>query len=212
MDYIYKDKKELIKSFIKKTDMVLDVGFWGQGVTILDENWVHNLLKKNSQEVYGLDIDFDLEKLDGKEKYLKGSAENFVFPVKFDVIFAGDIIEHLSNPGLFLESCAKNLKDEGSLIITTPSCFNFFNLVEKITKKEPTVNKDHTCYFNYKTLKSLLDKNSWKMTEKVFLYALNVSTKESYKKKFLNFIYFLLSKFTNKFIETLVVVAKKERV
>lgn len=209
---IYKNKKELIENLIKKDDCVLDVGFWGQGVKINDYNWVHQILLKHAQSVYGLDIDFDLErisKINNINNYQKGSAEEFDFKTKFDVIFAGDLIEHLSNPGLFLKFCAKNLKEGGRLVITTPNCFNLFNLTEKISKTEPTVNHDHTCYFNYKTLKRLLEKNSWKMTEMHYLYSLGIDYKESYKKKFLNVIYCILSKITPKFLETLVVVAKK---
>lgn len=206
---IYKNKLELINDLIGNSEVVLDVGFWGQGVNIDHANWVHKLLLNRAKEVYGLDVYFDLSKLPNPEKYKKGSAENFDFDVKFDVIFAGDIIEHLSNPGLFLNSCTKNLKSGGRLIITTPNCFNLFHLAEKISKTEPTVNPDHICYFNVKTLRQLLAKNGWRMKEFNYLYSLDVDYSESYKKKFLNVLYSVISKFTPKFLETLVVVAEK---
>lgn len=206
---IYQDKKELIANFIKNTDVVLDVGFWGQGIKSSEENWPHKLIKERAKEVYGLDLDFDQTKFSG-DHYLKAGAEHFDFPVKFDVIFAGDLIEHLSSPGFFLSSCARNLKDGGRLIITTPNCFNLFNLTEKITKPEPTVNSDHVCYFNVKTISKLLEKNNFAVGETFFLYDSGVSFKESWKKKFLNFCYFITAKFTTKFLETLVVVAQKK--
>jgi len=205
---IYKNKSALIKELINNDDIVLDVGFWGQGININDKNWVHNLLLNRSKNVYGLDLNFDIEKLDNKANYQKASAENFNFDIKFDIIFSSDIIEHLSNPGLFLKSCRKNLKKSGKLIITTPNCFNLFNITEKISKLEPTVNKDHTCYFNKKTLKQLLQKNNWKVNRIAFLYSLDVNYKESFKKKVLNILYYLLSKITSKYITTLVIVAK----
>lgn len=206
---IYKNKAKLIEELVKSTDVVLDVGFWGQGVNVNSSNWVHNLLKKCAKDVYGLDINFDSPKFLSPEKYKKGNAENFDFNTEFDVIFAGDLIEHLSNPGLFLLSCARNLKKGGRLIITTPNCFNLFHLAEKIVKSEPTVNPDHICYFNYKTLKQLLIKNGWEPVETGFLYSLDVDYRESYKKKFLNVLYYIISKLTPKFMETLMVVAKK---
>lgn len=209
MTKIYKNKTELINNLIKKTDTVLDVGFWGQGVDFNNDNWVHNLLLNRSEKVYGIDIDFDEAKFPNTERYLKSSAEKFDFGVKFDVIFAGDVIEHLSNPGMFLESCSKNLKDGGRLIITTPNCFNLFNLAEKISKFEPTVNEDHTCYYNGKTIKQLLRKNNWSAEETAYLYSLEIGYKESIRKKFLNVIYNVLAKATPKFIETIVVIAKK---
>ena len=207
---IYKNKKELIEKLISPDDVILDIGFWGQGISVDDKNWVHNLLLNISENVYGIDLDFDIKRLRNKENYQKANAEDFNFDLKFDIIFSGDLIEHLSNLGLFLESCSRNLKKNGKLIIATPNCFNFFNITEKISKSEPTVNKDHTCYFNRKTLKQLLEKNVWKVDKIAFLYSLNVNYKESFKKKILNILYYLLSKITSKYITTLVIVAKKD--
>ena len=115
----YPNKQKLISENIRNTDVVLDVGFVGQGVTESDPNWVHNLLKKSAKEVYGIDLDFDATQFP-EPYYLKQSAESFDFPVKFDVIFAGDLIEHLSNPGLFLDSCKRNLKQGGVVSSSLP--------------------------------------------------------------------------------------------
>lgn len=208
---IYKNKKELITSVISAEEIVLDVGFFGQGVDSTKPNWVHHLLKRRARDVYGLDLDFDASSFPG-DHYLKASAEDFSFGRTFDSIFAGDIIEHLSNPGLFLDSCAEHITNDGVLIITTPNCFNLFNLAEKISKGEPTVNKDHTCYFNSKTLKQLLQKNDWEITRLDFLYSLEVDFKESFKKKLLNIVYKGVSLMTPRFLETIVVIAKKKEV
>ena len=204
---IYRNKKEMITSLIQPSDIVLDVGFWGQGIRIDSDSWPHRLLKERCKDLYGLDISFD-KKSFPSDHYQMVSAEKFVFPLKFDVIFAGDLIEHLSNPGLFLESCLNNLKPEGRLVITTPNTFNLFNLAEKITKTEPTVNHDHTVYFNQKVLAQLLGKNGFEVTAVDFIYTLDYKLKESWKKKFLNVVYRSLSVFTDKFVETLVVTAK----
>jgi len=202
----------LITSLIKPTDVVLDLGFWGQGVNVTHENWVHRLLLNSAKQVFGLDVEFDaseVAKLPHPERYKKGTAEGFDFDVKFDVILAADLIEHLSNPGSFLDSCGRNVKDGGRLIITTPNCFNLFNIASKMTKTEPIMNKDETCYFNHRALRQLLQKNGWKVTNADYLYSLGVPFRESYRKKFLNVLYYFLSKITPKFVETIVVVAKK---
>lgn len=203
---IYKNKKALLSALVRSGDKVLDVGFWGQGSRISDSNWPHRIIESITNDVYGLDLDFDTETFKSP-RYQKVSAEQFDFSVKFDVIFAGDLIEHLSNPGLFLQSCRRNLADDGKLILTTPNAFNLFNLTEKLTKREPTVNPDHTVYFNSKVLKKLLEKNGMKASEIGYCYSLEYTHKESFKKKFLNVIYRFFSRFTEKFIETLVVVA-----
>lgn len=204
---IYPNKKSLIESLITRKDDVLDVGFWGQGVTIHDPNWVHALLKARASNVYGIDLVFDDAKMQPKDHYQKVSAEQANFGKSFDVVFAGDVIEHLSNPGLFLDACKKLLSKEGRLIITTPNCFNLFNIIEKVKKEEPTVNRDHVAYFNRKTITVLLGRAGLEVKEIGHLYSLGNSHKESFKKKIQNILYRFLSFFTPKFIETLVIVA-----
>jgi 2-polyprenyl-3-methyl-5-hydroxy-6-metoxy-1,4-benzoquinol methylase len=162
---------------------------------------------ERTKDVYGVDLDVGSEF--PADRYQKASAEDFHFDVQFDVIFAGDLIEHLSNPGLFLHCCRKALKPDGILILTTPNTFNLFNMAGKLTKHEPTTNSDHTFYFNSRVLKKLLEKNEFAVEEISYLYTLHVIYQESLKKKFLNVLYRLLSKMTDKYVETLVVVARK---
>lgn len=204
---IYKNKRELIEGLITRDDEVLDVGFWGQGLTLDDPCWVHTMLKARSRDVHGVDLVFDEKVMEPRDHYQKVSAEEADFGRRFDVVFAADVIEHLVNPGLFLEGCKKQLADGGRLIITTPNCFNLFNIFEKIKKSEPTVNSDHVAYYNTKTIKVLLKKSGFEVREFSYLYSLEIPFKESLSKKIQNILYRLLSLVTPKFIETLVVVA-----
>jgi len=208
---IYPDKRALITALIKPTDVVLDVGFWGQAIARHDPNWVHGILLERAKEVWGLDLEFDEAEVSDPHRYKHASAEDFSFDVKFDVILAADLIEHLSNPGLFMQSCARNLKDDGRLIITTPNCFNLFNIASKLTHTEPIVNKDETCYFNQRMLRQLLQKNGWKVVEADYLYSIGIVFRESFKKRVLNVAYYLLSRWTPKFVETIVVTATRSQ-
>lgn len=209
MKAIYKDKEALIAALVPEGSTVLDVGFWGQGTGPDSPHWVHALLGKRAGELWGIDLEYDAARLPGPAaQYARMSAESFSLDKRFDVIFAGDLIEHLSNPGLFLDACRAHLAEGGRLILTTPNAFNLFNLAEKLTKDEPTVNHDHTFYFNRKTLAKLLDKNGWEADEASYLYSLDLEHKESLKKKALNVLYGLLAQATPKFVETLVVTAR----
>lgn len=203
----YKNKLELIADLVAKDVSVLDVGFWGQGVSYNDENWVHRIIGLRTDKLFGLDLDYDLNRLKNKTNYFKVNAEEFSLNQKFEIIFAGDLIEHLSNPGKFLTACKSHLLNNGRLVLTTPNTFNLFNIAGKIMNFEPVVNHDHTCYYNSKTITQLFQKNGWKVDKISYLYSLGVKHQESLKKKFLNVIYKFLSFFTVKYMETMIVVA-----
>jgi len=47
----------------------------------------------------------------------------------FDVIVAGDILEHLSNPGLMLEGIKRFCNKDTAIIITTPHSFSSMNFI-----------------------------------------------------------------------------------
>lgn len=209
MSKLYRNKLELIQGTIRSTDTVLDVGFWGQATTMEKDDWVHRLLQKQASCVYGVDLDFDESKLTNPANYRKASAEAFSFDVKFDAIFAGDLIEHLSNPGMFLECCRRNLKDDGRLILTTPNAFSLFNIVAKLGHHEPTTNVDHTCYFNSTTMAQLLKKNGFAATQYDYVYLLRRPASMSLKRRCLYALYGLVSGITHRYSETLVVVASR---
>lgn len=203
---VYRNKKALIAALgITPTTRILDVGFVGQAVTNEDAQWPHQLLREKTPYVYGVDLEFDTN-LYPQPTYIKASAESFSFPEKFDLIFAGDLIEHLSNPGLFLESCKRALVPGGRIVITTPNAFNFFAIVEKITHEEPNVNKDHTLYFNKRVLSVLFKKNG--LTSYTFdhIYTLGTLWEGGLKRRILASVYAFISFFTPKFSETMVAI------
>lgn len=211
--FAVKNKTELLDTLIKADDVVLDVGFWGQGIKIDSDHWPHRLLLSRAKDVYGIDIDFDESQMKSfdESKYKKQAAEDFSFDIKFNVIFAGDLMEHLVNPGFFLENAKKHLAPGGRLILSTPNTYNLFSIAGKIANEEPVTNSDHTFYFNRRTIKTLLRKCGWEVNQFGFMYSLEYDIKESSKKKFLNVIYRILSWFTPKYYETLIVVATTKK-
>jgi SAM-dependent methyltransferase len=210
--FTVRDKKALLDTLITKHDVVLDVGFWGQAKTQESDTWPHRMLRERAKEVWGVDPALDEQCIPASDlhRYSKAPAESFSFSQKFDVIFLGDVIEHLVNPGLFLENARKHLAPGGRLVMTTPNTFNLYNIAGKLTRTEPVVNADHTCYFNTRTLQVLLEKCDFSVQKFGFMYTLDYTHVESLKKKVLNLAYYILSLFTPKFYETLVVVAVRK--
>lgn len=209
MRNLYKSKKQLINEVIDSSHEVLDLGFWGQAYKVNSPEWRHGLIKSRAKDVWGVDIDFDENAVAPRDHYLKASAEDFALNKKFDVITAIELIEHLSNPGLFLDRCAEHLKDDGKLILTTPNCFSLISMVEKLFKDEPEVNREHTLYFNKKVLEKLLSLHGFRV-ERVAYVDVPDSYYISIKRKLFGVVYKFLTLFTPKFTNTFVVIAKKK--
>ena len=124
--------------------------------------WVHDFLRAHARHVVGIDIlekDIMLLKKQGYDVYYK-SAETFTFNKKFDIIFAGELIEHLSNPGLFLKQSKRHLKKDGILVLTTPNAFNLRRVLEcsLLYTNDPGVNNEHVCWYSPTVIKELLSR------------------------------------------------------
>jgi 2-polyprenyl-3-methyl-5-hydroxy-6-metoxy-1,4-benzoquinol methylase len=136
---------------------VLDIGCAAHAMRFDDPNWLHGLLHKRFPDVVGLDIRPDLvEQLHalGFTSVYRGDAETFDLGQEFDTIVAGDIIEHLSNLGAFLERAKKHLAPGGRLIITSPYPCCLFHVCYAFLKYPRTTwNLEHTHWVCPQTLR-----------------------------------------------------------
>ena len=131
-------------------------------ISIEKEMLLHFELEKIAGELHGIDHDKDgLEILrkNGAKDIFWADLENLdqlEMDQTFDVIVAGDMIEHLSNPGLFLDGIQRFMNGETKLIITTVNAycavrFAIYVLRGKGGRREP-VHPDHVAYYSYRTL------------------------------------------------------------
>ena len=130
---------------------------------------LHFELEKIASDLWGMD--FDQEGIDiliakGSKQIVRGDLENLdmlELNETFDVIVAGEIIEHLDNPGLFLNGIKRFLKPDARLILTTINAycgmrFAYYGIRGKSGKFEP-VHPDHVAYYSYSTLSRLLERH-----------------------------------------------------
>lgn len=95
----------------------------------------------------------------GFDRIIQGDVENLNIELKrhnFDIILAGEIIEHLSNPGIFVKNLTSLMKDNAILIVTTPNAFSFKRFMFAMVRREK-VHYDHNFYFSYRTINHLLE-------------------------------------------------------
>lgn len=145
-----------------KGPLVLHVGCADHVVREGSDYWLHKHLIDNFPHVVGLDSSeeniLSMRNL-GYQNLEIGDAEEFELEDRFDTIVAGELIEHLSNPGLFFERASNHLKPGGRLVITTPYPFSLLNQLFAYTKYPVTVQNDqHSMWFCVKTLRQLYER------------------------------------------------------
>ena len=99
---------------------------------------------------------------------IHGDACNFDLGRKFDVIIAGDLIEHLDNFSGFFESCKRHMHEQSRLLISTPNPWFWKNIVKACLYKEVPNNAEHTCWLCPRTLRQLVRRHRMDIGEIMF--------------------------------------------
>jgi SAM-dependent methyltransferase len=118
---------------------------------------LHGKLQETAKNLLGIDISKEgLQTLrsHGYLNVVEMDAEALSFDRQFELIMAGDTLEHISNPGLFVEGAARVLTADGELIVAVPSAFSF-NVLRLWLKGVELTHKDHISFHSPKTLAEL---------------------------------------------------------
>lgn len=183
---------------------VLDVGCLA--------TWKENILrrhreyKKTASEIIGIDYNKEFLNLvpDANIHYCDMTNYDDVTNIlnrfgKFSHIIATDVIEHIDNLGLFLESLNRLSNDDVSIYFTTPNSRSYFWNRQFNTQK---INHDHVCWFDDNTLKALMKRYGFYISD--LKYCFNKNDARSSSKLGLKFeswmgrrIYFIIKKEIN---------------
>lgn len=134
---------------------------------------LHLRLGRVARSLAGIDVDKDAIEL----LRSKGIANLFVADVcetgwgvqlrdtPTDLILVSEVIEHLSNPGFFLDQLAEfALARSAEAIFTVPSPFGL-EVLRRLLRNTEFVHPDHNYWFSYHTILTLLSKHGWNATE-----------------------------------------------
>ncbi len=145
---------------------VLDIGAFDE--TAIDnkskEQLMHYIIAKIAKQVDGIDTSEKLPKKGIKtteNSYIyKGDLNSLVNEKKiklskYDIVFAGELIEHLENTSEFLKLFSQNKDLKGKkLYLTTPNGMGMYNFFLGLIKRESN-HPDHLQMYTYKTLNTL---------------------------------------------------------
>jgi 2-polyprenyl-3-methyl-5-hydroxy-6-metoxy-1,4-benzoquinol methylase len=124
-----------------------------------------------SANVLGLDIDATgIERMKQMGFRVEiGDAHNLKFNSCFDTVLAGELIEHLQNPGQFLEGAARALKPAGRLVLTTPNVFSVMLNIMFLKNYDRAFNPEHALWFCPQTLGEVLKRCGFCMNKLDFV-------------------------------------------
>ncbi len=162
-------REEIILSYLEGKD-ILDIGSIGQDMDFFsrellnvkesgrsDKYYLWDRMKMKARSLTGIDTEPPQA-----ESIVQGNMETYDFKRQFDLVVAGDVLEHVDNQGLFLRNIHRHLREEGLLILTTPNA------------KWPTVmlkpNPTHTLWHDRYTLDEILSRCGFDMIRFLYYY------------------------------------------
>lgn len=95
------------------------------GGTFATKMFFHKIYPESKIDVYNMDED----EIRNRKDFYFLDIEKQALMMKYDMIFAGDIIEHLIEPYDSVKKMCEALNENGILIITTPNIANIYNRI-----------------------------------------------------------------------------------
>lgn len=160
----YRTRWDFVRPYVEGK-RVLDVGpaeLVGTVHRQKEERWLHKKIASVATEVIGLEINEEQVRSLRNMSYdiRLGDAESFDLGETFDVVVGGELIEHLSNPGRFLECAQRHLRPNGVLLLTTPNRFGALAFLKVLRRNRvPSYDKPiakHVMFFDEDSIRSLL--------------------------------------------------------
>ena len=130
---------------------MLDVGMVSHAESyVAEDKWRHRRFARAASYCLGIDI---LEPLVAKlaaagwNVRTVDATSDLDLGERFELIFAGDVIEHVDDPVRLLRFCGRHLAPGGRLLVATPNPFSR-NFVRKFKKdRTALVNLDHLAWY-----------------------------------------------------------------
>lgn len=162
-----KDKLDWIIPFVRGRK-VLDLGCVRHSLEETEKSgWLHGAIRAEARSVLGVDYleDAVARLRAGGFNVVCANVEVMNLEDRFEVIVAGDLIEHLNNFGHFLDRVRAHLADGGIALLTTPNPVNPLRFFSVLLRGEAGANPEHTCWFTEQVLRQLVARHGFEVSQ-----------------------------------------------
>lgn len=149
---------------------VVHVGFVDTGCRSMQDEtgtWLHAHLEPVATSLVGIDVNeagvkeavaagYEAYAVDCRDR--QALRDLGVEPAQ--LVIAGEVIEHLDDPGSFLDGLHNLVAPGGLLIITTPNAYGLFNVFASLARREIN-HPDHVVMFTWRTLTAMAARHGW---------------------------------------------------
>ena len=145
--------------------------------------WLHRAICDAAKEVVGLDYEEAAVRALREKGYqvVSGDATNFDLKRTFDVVVAGEILEHLLDVRGFLASAKRHLAPGGVLVMTVPNANSVNYFMQNMLYGYEVDGYDHVAFYTPLTMYNLLRKCGFNTKEMIFLQPATITHHRSLK-------------------------------
>lgn len=149
---------------------VLDLGCVCHELDVANPPWLHGYLREVAERVVGVDyLPVEIEELRRRGyEVVCADVQTMDLGETFEVVVAGDIIEHVENLGDFLDRVAAHLQPGGLFLVTTPNPIMFLRWFRLMLSGRDRANREHTCWFTAKVLRQLAERHGFEMIDESY--------------------------------------------
>lgn len=150
--------------------------------------WKHKYIHEVSKNCVGLDINkqgVDHMNELGYTAVHADATSDISLGAMFDVIIAGDVIEHVENIRGFMNFTSKHSAMNGKIYISTPNPFYFQHVFSAWTSRPMIANFEHTTWISESTMLEIARRSE--LTLEKIIYPIGNSSKSFFLKTLKNF-------------------------
>jgi len=125
-------------------------------------DWLHKHLCDEFERVVGVDyLPKPVAELNKRGyEFIQADVTQMQLGIEADTVVAGELIEHIDNPGLMLDRIQDHLQPGGTLVLTTPNPWGL-PILHRLLAGRMSINEEHVAWYGPTVLKQLLARYSF---------------------------------------------------